>query len=189
LRRCGDTGGTARCTAGRGAGARGGGGTEGGLGVSSRERAAAGGEAVAAGAGGACNPDTVRVRGGGAMRRGAAGGRCPGTERLAEEPSGLDGSASEAPASAAPFDASVASSSGSGGNGVVGEEGVLASVLIKLGENRGSRSRRRRGAYRQQPLGGQRIFVLQRSRASRQKWTMNSSGEKKTLSRALGPDA
>jgi len=77
-RRCGDTGGTARWTAGKGAGARGGGGTDGGRGVSSLERVAAGAEAAAAepaAAGGGCNPDTVRVRGGGAMRRGAAGGR------------------------------------------------------------------------------------------------------------------
>jgi len=135
-RRWGGTGGAARCTAGTGATAARGGGTEGGRGVASRARATGGGAvgaggtagAVAAGAGAGWRPLTVRDRGGGARRRGAWG-RTPGAGRLARSPSPA---AASSPPGGAPFvgSATATSISGSGGSEVVGEEGVLASVLI-----------------------------------------------------------
>jgi hypothetical protein len=84
----------------------------------------------------------VRARGGGAGRRGA-GARWPGAVRFAAGGGGLPSSSTEAssatepPFVPSPFDSLgvrgvPAVASGAGG-GFVGEEGVLASVLIKLG--------------------------------------------------------
>jgi hypothetical protein len=177
-RRWGWTGGSARCTAGTGAAAaRGGGGTDGGRGVTSRARATGGGAAGAGGTAGAAAAGAgvtagcaapLRVRGGGARRRGAAG-RAPGAGRFAER------SSSSAPPCEAPFvgSATDTSISGSDGSGRVGSEGVLASVLISWGRTRRRTTTQRAGVsvptadarcYRQRPSGGQRILIPQRTR-------------------------